>query len=127
MIYKDKDIEKYITKNYYENKDVIKYMPKLNDLQKIFTGINLTNHILLCGGTGSGKSNTFVNFLSETMERPKTPSYKSIHMLIKKVEPFNLFLKEKLGDYIFFILILINFLVLMIFLIYHLKILIVIL
>lgn len=98
----DKDISKYITKNYYENKDVKKYMPKLQDEQLKNTGIPLTNHILLVGGTGSGKSNTFINFLSETMEKPKTPSFKTIHMLIRKVEPFNLFLKEKLGNLIFF-------------------------
>ena len=43
--------------NYYKSDRIKKKLPKLVDHQLEFTGIPINKHMLLCGGTGSGKTN----------------------------------------------------------------------
>lgn len=88
--------------NYYEHKDIKKYLPKFKDDQLKLTGIPLTNHFGLFGATGSKKSNSLLNYIGRTEQASKEGSYDKIYMLIKKVEPFNNLLKEKLKDRIEF-------------------------
>ncbi len=96
------DIEKYMTKSVYQHKDMKKYLPTIKDEQVKLTGIPVNSHVLICGGTGSQKSDTLVDFLSKSMSQTKKPTFSTIHVLIKKFEPINYFLKEKLEDYIKF-------------------------
>ena len=94
---------KYATENFYNHKDIKKFMPKINDEAIKFTGIpSYNNHILSIGATGSGKSSILTNYLKLTMSKCKSPTYKSVHMYVKKQETMNFFIKEKLGDYITF-------------------------
>lgn len=89
--------------NFYETEAVKKYMPKIKDEQKEYTGMPLNQHFLLCGGTGSGKSNSLMSYLLLT-SFPKDGTFKKIFMCVKKLESFNYTLKEKLGDDIQFYL-----------------------
>lgn len=89
------------TENFYEHTKIKKYLPKIKDEQVKYTGMPLTNHIGWFGATGSMKSNAFLNYLKRTSQ-PKGGTYTKILMLIKKIEPFNLLLKEVLQDSIQF-------------------------
>jgi ABC-type lipoprotein export system ATPase subunit len=52
--------------NFYENDNVKKKNPQRDDQQLEFTGIKLRSRNLLCGASGSGKTNALMNdiFLS---------------------------------------------------------------
>jgi hypothetical protein len=86
-----------VTENFYEHAKVKKYLPKINDKQVKLTGMPLTQHVLLAGATGANKSNMLLNYIKRS-----SGTFTKILMLIKKVEPFNLLLKEILGDTIQF-------------------------
>ena len=58
--------------NFYELDKIKKYMPKIDDEQVKYTGMPLFKHILICGGTGSGKSNATMNYLRRTCELTQT-------------------------------------------------------
>lgn len=88
--------------NFYELEEMKKYLPKIDDKQVEYTGMPLHQHFLLVGGTGSGKTLSFLNYLALTSIGEGT--YKKILMCVKKLEPPNLFLKEKLGDALEFFL-----------------------
>ena len=89
------------TENFYEHDKIKKYLPKIDDKQLQFTAMPVTQHFGIFGSTGAGKSNMFLNYLKRT-SLPKGGTYTKILMVIKKVEPFNLLLKEVLGDTIQF-------------------------
>ena len=92
---KEENSEKLI--NFYTLDDVKKFSPKIQDDQLKFTGIPLCQHILFCGGTGSGKSNAIVNYI-HLSGKGKTSAFDKILMLVKKVEPLTMYLKDKLKD-----------------------------
>lgn len=76
-------------KNFYKNQKLSKYLPKLKDNQKELTGIGITEHTLLCGKTGSGKSNTLLNFIEKS-----SGTYKKIFLVYKTYEPLYRFLED---------------------------------
>lgn len=86
-----------VTENFYEHDKIKKYLPKIKDEQVHLTGMPLMQHILICGATGANKSNMLLNYIKRS-----SGTFNTIFMLIKKVEPFNLLLKEILGDAIQF-------------------------
>ena len=87
--------------NFYELDKIKKYMPKIDDEQVKYTGMPLFKHILICGGTGSGKSNATMNYLRRTCELTQT--YDHIFICMKtKGEPFYLFLEKALKDKVSF-------------------------
>jgi hypothetical protein len=83
--------------NFYTLPKVQKYMTKHNDEQKQYTGIPITQHCLCVGKTGSGKSNTLMNYIYAT-GLPKNGTFKKIYLCVKKIEPFTKFLMSELKD-----------------------------
>jgi hypothetical protein len=83
--------------NFYKLDEVQAFMPKYDDEQKQYTGMAINEHILMVGKTGSGKSNTMMNYIYLT-SLVKKGTYKKIIMCVKKTEAFSKFLKKKLGD-----------------------------
>ena len=45
--------------NYYKSSRIALKLPKIKDEQVEYTGCDLNKHLLICGGTGTGKSNCF--------------------------------------------------------------------
>jgi len=83
--------------NFYETEAVKKYLPDKNDPQKEFTGMNIDTRILLCGSSGSGKSNALLNYILLTSQ-PKDGTFKHIFLISKVKEPLYETLEEKLKD-----------------------------
>lgn len=83
--------------NFYETEAVKKYLPNQNDPQKEYTGMNIDTRILLCGASGSGKSNALMNYLVLTSKPPKG-TFKHIFLISKVKEPLYETLEEKLKD-----------------------------
>jgi hypothetical protein len=85
--------------NFYELPEMRKYMDDLEDKQVDKTGMALSKpHVLVCGSTGSGKSQWLLNYILRTSN-----TFLKIIMVVEKMEPFNLFLQDKLKDNIQFI------------------------
>jgi len=81
--------------NFYTVDKIKKYLPKINDEQEEYTGMKLFKHILICGATGAGKSNCFMNYLKRVSEGNGT--YKHIYICYKTPgEPFYQFLENNL-------------------------------
>jgi len=81
--------------NFYTVDKIKKYLPKINDEQEEYTGMKLFNHILICGGTGAGKSNCVMNYIKRVSEGNGT--YKHIYICYKTPgEPFYQFLEHNL-------------------------------
>ena len=88
----DKTSEKLI--NFYEHPKVKKFIKELPDQQQNRTGMPLSKpHILVCGSTGSGKSQFLVNYIYRTSN-----TFFKIYMIVEKVEPLTQYLKEELRD-----------------------------
>jgi len=87
--------------NYYKSDRIKKKLPKLNDHQLEFTGCPINKHILLCGGTGSGKTNCLYDYIIQT-SKPKQGTFKKILVCYKTDEILYDDLKEQLGDGILF-------------------------
>lgn len=86
--------------NFYELPEVRKHMDDLEDKQVVKTGMALSKpHVLVCGSTGSGKSQWLLNYIVRTNH-----TFLRIVMIVAKMEPFNLYLKEKLKDNIQFLI-----------------------
>ena len=81
--------------NFYTVDKIKKYLPKINDEQEQYTGMKLFKHFLICGATGSGKSNMMMNYLKRTSLGNGT--YKHIYVCYKTPgEPFYQFLEKNL-------------------------------
>lgn len=85
--------------NFYEIPDMKEYKSNIDDREyKRMTGFSISDHILLCGKTGSGKSNILLNFLYICQNMLSKPFFTKIYMLVKKKEPITEFIKTKLGE-----------------------------
>jgi hypothetical protein len=76
-------------------------LPKIKDEQFDYTGMRINSHFLICGATGTGKSNALYSYLLET-SRPKNGTFKHIFVVYKTEEPLYEDLKEQLGKGISF-------------------------
>ena len=87
--------------NYYKSNRIQKKLPKIKDEQFEFTGMRVNSHFLICGGTGTGKTNALYSYLLET-SKPKNGTFKHIFVVYKTEEPLYEDLKEQLGKGISF-------------------------
>ena len=83
--------------NIYKTKKLQKYLDNEIDNQKEYTGIGICKHILLCGSTGSGKTNALLNYLILT-SKPRLGTFKHIFLCYKTQEPLYEFLKDELKN-----------------------------
>jgi energy-coupling factor transporter ATP-binding protein EcfA2 len=86
-----KDGKKMI--NFYTLPKVQKYLSKTEDEQYGLTNCKIYKHILLCGGTGSGKSNCLLNYIMLTSE-PKGGTFDHIFVCYQTDEELYLFLHD---------------------------------
>jgi len=84
--------------NFYQIREMQEFLPKIKDEQKELTGMPLFKHVLLCGGTGSGKSNTFLTYLYICQNLFKDPTYDKIYICCKKTESITEFIKSHLDE-----------------------------
>ena len=82
--------------NFYETESIKKRLPKTKDEQYEYTGIKIRTRNLLCGGSGTGKTNAIMNFIYLSSQ-PKKGTFKHIYLLYKTDEPLYDDLIEKLG------------------------------
>jgi hypothetical protein len=87
--------------NFYKSIRIQKKLPKIKDEQFEYTGMRINQHFLICGGTGTGKTNALYSYLLET-SRPKNVTFKHIFVVYKTEEPLYEDLKEQLGKGISF-------------------------
>jgi KaiC/GvpD/RAD55 family RecA-like ATPase len=66
-------------KNHYLSKEIQKLLPRLKDYQEEFTGMKLRERVLICGASGTGKTNCLIEYIDETC-RPEKGSYKHIYL-----------------------------------------------
>jgi hypothetical protein len=83
--------------NFYEQKEMKKYLPDFKDEQVQFTGIKLRTRNLFAGSSGSGKTNCLMNYIHET-SKPKKGTFKHVYMMFKTSEPLYDCLIDKLKD-----------------------------
>jgi hypothetical protein len=77
--------------NFYENKEVQKLLPKYHNPGFDQTGIDIPCRILVCGGSGTGKTSWLLNFLARTND-----TWGHIHIIYKASETLYEFLEKKL-------------------------------
>jgi hypothetical protein len=87
--------------NFYKSSRIQKKLPKLKDEQFEYTQMKINQHFLICGGTGTGKTNALYSYLLET-SKPKNGTFKHIFVVYKTEEPLYEDLKEQLGKGISF-------------------------
>ena len=87
--------------NYYKSNRIQKNLPRIKDEQFEYTGMRVNQHFLICGGTGTGKTNALYSYLLET-SKPKNGTFKHIFVVYKTEEPLYEDLKEQLGKGISF-------------------------
>jgi hypothetical protein len=87
--------------NYYKSSRIQKKLPKLKDEQFDYTGMRINSHFLICGGTGTGKTNALYSYLLET-SKPKNGTFKHVFVVYKTEEPLYQDLREQLGKGISF-------------------------
>jgi len=87
--------------NFYKSSRIQKKLPKIKDEQFEYTQMKINQHFLICGGTGTGKTNALYSYLLET-SKPKNGTFKHIFIVYKTEEPLYEDLKEQLGKGISF-------------------------
>jgi hypothetical protein len=83
--------------NFYTLPKVQKYMSKHKDVQKEYTKIPITHHMLIVGKTNSGKSVVEMNYIYRT-SLPPNGTFTKIFLCVKKIEPFTKHLMKELKD-----------------------------
>jgi hypothetical protein len=76
-------------------------LPKIKDEQFEYTQMKINQHFLICGSSGTGKTNALYSYLLET-SKPKNGTFKHIFIVYKTEEPLYEDLKERLGKGISF-------------------------
>ena len=71
--------------NYNKSNRIQKKLPKIKDKQFEYTGMQINNHFLIAGGTGTGKTNALYSYLLET-SRPAKGTFKHIFVVYKTEE-----------------------------------------
>lgn len=88
-----------MSRNHYKSERIQKLLPKIEDKQVKYTGMNRINkHFLIAGGTGSGKTNTLYDYIIQTSRDGGT--FQHIFLCYKTDEPLYDDLKEQLADQI---------------------------
>lgn len=82
--------------NFYTLPKFKKFSPEIKDNQVKHTYMPLFEHILICGKTKSGKTQTLANLIERSSRNGGT--YRKIFMVVKKMEEMTRFLKAELGD-----------------------------
>lgn len=82
--------------NFYTLPKFKKFCPKIVDGQVKYTGCPLFEHMLFCGKTKSGKTQSLNNYIERCSRDGGT--YKKIFMLAKKMDENNRFLMAELED-----------------------------
>ena len=77
--------------NFYEHKEVQKLLPKYHNPHFDQTGIEIPCRILVCGGSGTGKTSWLLNFLARTND-----TWGHIHVVYKASETLYEFLEKKI-------------------------------
>ena len=81
--------------NLYQNPAVAKHVKKVNNPHYANTQIAVNSRVIVDGGTGSGKTNFMVNYISLTPD-----TFEHIIVINHGVEePLYEFLKEKLSEF----------------------------
>lgn len=84
-------------KNHYQDERIQKKLPKSEDEQLQYTGMKINKHMLICGGTGTGKTNCLYDYLIQTSQ-PKKGTFKHIYLCYKTDETLYEDLFEQLDD-----------------------------
>lgn len=83
--------------NFYETEAVKKKSQNRKDEQVEFTGIKLRSRNLLCGASGSGKTNALMNYIMLS-SKPRKGTFRHVFLCYKTDEPLYDVLQEKLKD-----------------------------
>ena len=82
--------------NFYETEKIKKRLPKFKDEQVKLTGMKLRTRILICGSSGSGKTNALYNYLYLTSQGKGT--FQHVFIAYKTDEPLYDEIKDQLKD-----------------------------
>lgn len=83
--------------NFYTLKKTKRYLSNVTDQQVKYTGMPIQQHILICGSTGSGKTNCLLNLVAKSSIGDK-PQYTKMYLVYKTHEPLYQMLEDELGD-----------------------------
>lgn len=83
--------------NFYETDKVKKKNQNRKDEQVEFTGIKLRTRNLLCGASGSGKTNALMNYIFLS-SKPRKGTFRHVFLCYKTDEPLYDVLQEQLKD-----------------------------
>ena len=72
--------------NFYNSEKVKKKNPTRDDPQIEYSGIKLRSRVLLCGASGSGKTNCLLNYIYLS-SKPRKGTFKHIFLVYKTDEP----------------------------------------
>jgi len=78
--------------NFYENKEVKKLLPRYHNPGFSETGIDIPCRVLICGGSGTGKTSFLLNLLARMND-----TFGHIHIVYKASETLYEFLEKKIG------------------------------
>lgn len=84
--------------NFYETDKIKKKNPQRDDQQLEYTGIKLRSRNLLCGASGSGKTNALMNYIFLS-SKPRKGTFRHVFLCYNKTdEPLYAVLQEQLKD-----------------------------
>jgi hypothetical protein len=83
--------------NFYDTEKVKKKNPTRKDEQLEYSGIKLRTRNLLCGASGSGKTNALMNYIFLS-SKPRKGTFRHVFLCYKTDEPLYEVLQEQLKD-----------------------------